>query len=424
LTSLVAKIQDKVFYGWVVVGAGFIVSLMTYGVRYTFGVFFKSIESEFYLTRTVVSGIFSVHMVVASVCSVLGGWALDKYGPRKLMFLMGIFVGLSLFLTSQAGSWWHLYLSYSLLLGFGTAPVFTAVNATVSRWFDKKRGFALGISGGGNAAGTLVMAPFTSYLISTFDWRMAFIVLAGIALFVVSSLSLLLIKRPEDIGLLPDGIRPESAQRELDVTKGRTHADEFSLSEALRTGNFWFLTLIWLLLSSSVHLILTHIVPHAIDLGIAPMNAALIISLAGGASIFGRVIVGRLSDTIGRKIPAVICAILQFASFLGLIWVRELGVFYLVALATGFLWGGLSAQVTVLISDVFGVRSIGVLMGVIGVGWTLGAAIGPAVGGLAFDSTGEYSAAFLICAISMLFATLFAVLIRTERKHAEQFRDN
>jgi MFS family permease len=422
LTGLFTKIQDKIFYGWVVVGAGFIVGLTTYGVRYSFGVFFKSIESEFYLTRTAVSGIFSLHMVVASVCSVLGGWALDKYGPRKLMFLMGIFAGLSLFLTSKAGTWWHLYLSYSLLLGFGTGPVFTAVNATVSRWFDKKRGFALGISGGGNAAGTLVMAPFTSYLISTFDWRTAFVVLAGIALLVVSSLSFLLIKRPGDIGLLPDGIRPESARQDIHEGNGRTHADGLSLTEALRTGNFWYLGLIWLLLSSSVHLVLTHIVPHAIDLGITPMNAALIISLAGGSSIFGRVLVGRLSDTVGRKLPALICAVLQSVSLLGLLWVRELGMFYLVAIAIGLSWGGLSSQVTVLISDVFGVRSIGVLMGIIGVGWTLGAAIGPAVGGLVFDSTGNYGTAFLICAVTMVLATLFVALIRTERTYASRSR--
>ncbi len=415
MPGLFLKIQDKVFYGWVVIIASLIVGLASFGMRYSFGVFFKSIESDFELTRTAISSIFSAHMVVASVCSVLGGWALDKYGPRKVTFLMGMFTGLSLLLTSQAGTPWHLYMSYSFLLAFGTGPVFTVVNSTVSRWFVKRRGFALGISGAGSAAGTFVMAPFASYLIATFDWRMAFIILAVVSWCVVASMSALLKKDPGEMGLLPDGVKPEVAELQSEDKGRRIQPIGLSLPEAIRTGNFWFLGFTWLLLSLSVHLILTHIVPHAIDLGIAPIDAAVILSLVGGTSIVGRVAVGRISDTIGRKIPAVTSAIIQAGALIWLIWIQDLWMFYLVAVVIGFSWGGLSSQVTVLISDVFGMRSIGAIMGIIGVGWTVGAAIGPSLGGFVFDVTGSYSTAFIISAANMLLATLLAALTRTKR---------
>lgn len=415
LPTLFLKIKEMVFYGWVVTIAGFIISLISFGIRYSFGVFFKSIEIEFDLTRAATSGVFSAYMVLSSVFSILGGWALDKYGPRKVTLLMGIFIGLSLLLTSQASASWHLFISYSVLLALGTGAIFTVVNSTVSRWFDKRRGFAVGIASSGGAAGTVVMAPFATYLISSFDWRTAFIVLGLIAWLIVISMSILLRKDPGDIGLLPDDVKPEAAKIKLQNNVNSTQLTGLSLLEASRTSNFWFLGLVWLLLSLSVHLILTHVIPHAIDLGISPIDAAVILSLIGGADILGRVVVGRVSDNIGRKAPAITCALLQFGALIWLIWIRDLWIFYLFAVVFGFSWGGVGSQVTVLIGDIFGVRSIGAIMGAIAVGWTIGAAIGPAVGGIVFDVSGSYLTAFAIGAVSMLIAALFVALISSER---------
>lgn len=407
-----SRIKEKVFYGWVVVVAGLIIGLISFGIRYSFGVFFKSIESEFALTRAATSGIFSAYMVLAGVFSILGGWALDKYGPRMVTLLMGSFTGLSLVLTSQANVSWQLFISYSLLLALGTGAIFTVVNSTVSRWFDKRRGFALGIASSGGAVGTVVMAPFATYLISNFDWRTAFIVLGLIAWLIVASMSMLLRKDPSDIRLLHDGVKPEATKIKLQNNENSTQPTDLSLSEASKTSNFWFLVIIWLLLSLSVHLILTHAVPHAIDLGISPIDAAVILSLIGLAAVSGRVVAGMVSDSIGRKAPAITCALLQVGALMWLIWIRDLWMFYLFAVVFGFSWGGVGSQVTVLISDIFGVRNIGAIMGTIVAGWTIGAAIGPAMGGFIFDISNDYSIAFLAGAAAMLIATLFAALIR------------
>ncbi len=408
------RFKDKFFYGWVVVVAGLIIGLISLGVRYSFGVFFKSIESEFALTRAATSGIFSAYMVLSGVFAVLGGWALDKYGPRIVTFLMGLFAGLSLLLTSQAGAYWQLFISYSLLLALGTGAAFTVVNSTVSRWFSKKRGFALGISSSGGPLGVVIMAPFATYLIYHFSWTTAFIVLGLVMWLVTASMSVLLRKYPSDIGLLPDGVQPESAEEKLQNKESNTQPTGLSLLEAVKTSNFWFLGFVWLLLSLSIHLILTHIVPHAIDLGISPIDAAFLLSLTGGVAIAGRIVAGKVSDIIGRKALAVGSALLLFGALIWLVWIRDLWMFYLFAVLAGISWGSLGTIITVLVGDIFGVRSIGAIMGTLLAGWSAGAAIGPSMGGFIFDVTNNYSLAFLAGAVAMLIAALFLALIRGE----------
>ncbi len=397
-----------------VVVAGLIIGLISLGVRYSFGVFFKSIESEFGLTRAATSGIFSVYMVLSGVIAILGGWALDKYGPRIVTALMGLFAGLSLLLTSQAGAYWQLFISYSLLLALGTGAVFTVVNTTVSRWFSQKRGFVIGIASSGGPLGAVVMAPFATYLIYSFGWRTAFLILGLVVWLVIASTSMLLRKYPSDIGLLPDGIKPEPAENQLQDDDNNSQHSGLSLPEAFKTSNFWFLGFMWLFVSVSIHLILTHIVPHAIDLGISPIDAAVLLSVMGGVTIAGRIVVGRISDIIGRKALAVGSALLLFGALIWLVWMRDLWMFYLFAVLAGLSWGGLGALIPTLISDVFGTRSLGTIMGALGASWSIGAAIGPPMGGFIFDVTNDYSLAFLAGAVAMLMAALFLALIRGE----------
>jgi MFS family permease len=406
------EIKNKIFYGWVVIASGLLIGTTTFGVRYSFGAFFTSIESQFNLTRGATSVIFSVYMVLTGAVTVFGGWALDRYGPRIVVFLMASFTGLGLLVTSQATATWQLFFSYSLLVSLGTGATFGVVNSTVSRWFEKKRGFALGITTSGGALGTIVMPPFATYLISNFDWRTAFIIMGLIAWLVMVLLSIPLRKDPRDIGLLPDGIKPEVVGNRLQNEGNNTQLAGLSLLQALRTGSFWFFALAWLLVSSSVHLILTHTIPHAIDMSIGPIEAAAILSVLGGACILGRLVMGRLSDVIGRKAPAIICTLLQSGALVWLLYTQELRMFYLFAIVFGFGWGGFGAPSTALIGDVFGMRSIGAVIGTLAASWALGAAIGPAVGGFIYDIRGSYRIAFAVGAVSSLVATLFVVLIK------------
>ena len=309
--QLISKTNSRLFYGWIVVTTSFVIFALILGTRYCFGVFFKSLGTEFDLTRMATSGIFSVYMVLCPVFAMIGGRILDRYGPRLVVFSMGIFTGLSLLLTGKAISSWQLFLSYSVLLAIGTGPGYSLLMSTTSRWFDKKRGLALAITASGGGLGTIVLAPFTAYLIDSFDWRTAYVVLGLIVGLVIAPLSMLLKKDPAEIGMFPDGAEALSDTTAGVNSKNNPHAGSVTLAQAFRTRNFWFLGTVWLSFSLCLHFVYTHIVPYATDMGISTAEAAVVLGLIGSISIPGRVGMGVISDKTGRKVSAMICGLLQ-----------------------------------------------------------------------------------------------------------------
>lgn len=324
---------------------------------------------------------------------------------------MGLFAGLSMVTSSLVQSVWQLYITYSVLLALGTGALFSIVSSTTARWFVKKRGFAVGITSSSTAAGQIIMIPVATLLIDHFDWRWAFAILGIIIWLILVPVSLLMKRDPVDIGLLPDGVKPE---KNLDRIQHNTNHHQLAglrFSEAIKTREFWFLAALWLLLAVSVGMVMTHTVPHALDLGITAMNAAFIISLIGIGGSVGRLGTGKLSDSVGRRIPTLLCVIMQVGSLVWLIWIKDLWMFYVFAVIFGFSYGGLSAEIAVIVSDIFGVRSLGLIMGAITSSWGLGNAIGPAIGGIVYDSTGTYSIAFAVAAFGMGIGILLALLI-------------
>ncbi|MFC2013775.1 MFS transporter [Chloroflexota bacterium] len=410
------RIKDRLFYGWVVVAAFLVIGTITQGSVNSFGVFFKFIEGEFGLTRAATSMVFSTAMVLGCVFAILGGWALDKFGPRMVILLMGVFTGLGLLLTSQANTSWQLFITYSLLLSIGTRATYPVVMATILRWFDKKRGLALGIASSGIGLGVVLVPPFATYLINSFGWRMSFIVIGVIAWVIMIPLSRLLRKSPSEIGALPDGKKTGSSERYVEgpEREDSTRLAGFSLLQASRTRSFWLYSAIWLLLSLCYLLILTHIVPHVTDIGIPPMEAATVLSLIGVSIVAGRLIIGRASDNIGKKAAAIICSLSMAGAMIWLIWSQDLWMFYVFGAVYGFFRGGLDPHITALIGDTFGLRSIGIIMGAINVAWGIGSAVGPTMGGLVFDISDSYSIAFLIGAIAMLITAVLVALIKQE----------
>jgi MFS family permease len=328
--------------------------------------------------------------------------------------IMGFFTGLSLITSSKVHSPWQLYITFSLLLGVGTGGLFSIVNTTTARWFVRKRGLAIGITTSSGGMGEVFMAPLSSLLLSYYDWRISFVILGIMAWIILLPAGYLLKRDPRDFGLLPDGMEPE-------VNKTAKPApialeEGFSLAEAWKVREFWFLAVIWLLTSISVHMILTHLPPHAIDLGISPLDAAWIISFIGVGCIIGRFFDGKLSDRVGRKPPAIFGAILMFALLLSLVFIQQFWIFCVFGLLFGYAWGGLGAVVTLLIADIFGVRSLGLIMATISLGWNFGAAIGPSFGGVVYDVTGSYSAASMITAFGMAVAAFFTIIVRPQAR--------
>jgi MFS family permease len=405
MNSSSAPSQGRFFYGWVVVVTCLFVSLVIFGIRYSFGVFFTPLEEEFGWSRATTSGIFSTYMILASAFAIIEGWALDRYGPRVVVAVMGIITGIGLFLTGHIDSLWQLYMTYSILLAMGTGGTYAIVMSTGTRWFLKRRATALAVIGAGAGLGTVIMTPVSAQLIAAFDWRTCFIVLGIVVWVTIIPAAWFLKKEPGEIGALPDGERHAAPASEPveEIAEPR----QFSLSEALKTHNFWLLFLCWFAYSFCLHMVLTHVVPRAQDLGISAVQAASIVSIIGAVTIPSRIAIGTASDRLGRKRIGIVCALIHTVAMLWLIGSTEVWMFYVFAVVYGIGYGGLDPPIVSLIGDAFGLRRVGLIMGSLIIGWGLGAAAGPFLAGLIFDMSNSYSVAFLVAALMMVAAAVF-----------------
>jgi MFS family permease len=387
-----------------------VIGIMFYGVHFSFGVFFKSIEAEFDLTRTATSAILSANLLLAGFMSFGFGWALDRYGPRRVVLLMAIFTGLSLVLTSQTNALWQLFITFSLLLAMGTGPVYVVPMSAVARWFDRKRGLALGLSSIGMGLGTMVMAPFAAFLIANYSWQTAYLIIGLIAWVIIIPLTRLLKGDPSEIGALPDGAKPGDVVLRLEI-EDLPPAQHPFLS-ILRDRNFWVFAAIWFLFASCLFLLVSHLVPHVTDSGFSPIQAASVLSILGFAAIPGRIVMGIASDRLGRRKTFMASLFFQAVAIAWLIWAQSLPSLYVFALVFGFFYSGFGNSGAAFISDTFGVKNIGTVLGLMEVGFGIGAAAGSAIGGYIFDVTGSYTIAFIIAVVALVVATLLVALVR------------
>ena len=388
-------------YQWIVVVALFILGMVAFGLRFSFSVFFKSLQAEFGLSRAKTSTVFSIYMFLSALFVVVGGWAIDRYGERKVFLLAGFFTSMSLMLTSSVTASWQLFITYSLFFALGTSSIYVNSMTTVYRWFHKGRGLALGIVASGNSMGMIVFSPVSAYLISHYGWQTSYYLLSVISAFTMIPCALVL-KRPHyRQNFLRNGI-----SLEIDDS-----TPSLSLSQAVKVSSFWLMVGILLLLSTCVYSVVTHIVPHAIDTGINPIKAASMLSFIGIGSLLGRLGMGRALDTIGSKPGMLIAALLMAASMLWLMGSSSLWMLFVFSVVFGFAFGATAPLNAALIGDTFGLHHIGLIMGMIEIGWESGAAAGPALAGYVFDITGSYSWAFLSDGIASLVAASLIVLV-------------
>lgn len=401
--SFNSKPEKKgLYYGWIIVGALFLIGVVGLGIaRYSFGVVFDSLQGDFGWSRASTSGIFSAYMFLCPAFGILGGWAVDRYGPRKVFIAVGLFTGLGLLLTSQVTAPWHLFLTYSLLLAMGSGCIYVASMATIYKWFIERRGLALGIVSCGVGIGMMVMPPVVAYLISSYGWHTAYCIIGVVAFFIMIPCALL-VKNP-----------PGEAAASLNGGGLENRAGGLSLVQAAKTRNFWLLIFALLSFSTCFFSINTHIVPHALDLGIGSMQAALVLSYIGGGSILGRIILGRISDSVGRKQAFLICALLLVGTMLWFTKSSDLWMLYMCAAVFGFSFGGTAPVNAALIGENFGARHMGLIMAVIDIGWEAGAALGSILAGYTFDVSGSYILAFRAGAIVTLIAVILIIFLKT-----------
>lgn len=393
----------RFFYGYVIVIVAFSLQAIGWGIFNSFGVFFNSLMTEFGWSRAVISGGFSITMLICGVTGILQGRLNDRYGPRLLMTACGIILGTGYLLMSQVSTLWAFLLVCGLFLGAGNSGTDIVLLSTITRWFVKKRGMMSGLAKVGTGGGMFMMSIFINWSITQYGWRATFAILGVVTLSSFVGCAQFLVRDPAKKGLVPDGVKGESPFDRAPIEKGLT------LRRAFRTRQFRVMSVDYFIVYFCVSTVLTHIVPHAIDLGISAANAARVLATIGVVSIVGRLVLGGAGDRIGNKLALVICFVCLTAAFIWLQVSTRLWELLLFAVIYGFAHGGFFALISPTLAEFFGTSSHGVILGSVVFTSALGSTIGPVIAGYLFDIMGSYAIFFMVLS-GMSLAGLLATM--------------
>lgn len=387
----------KIFFGWWVVGGAFVLLFCSIGTQfYAFPVFFEAIISDMGWTRAQTAAALSVGFLVVGAIGPIIGTLMEKVRLRLIMIFGSLTAGIGFLLLSTVNELWQLYVFYGLILSIGIACIQLIPNlAAVESWFTQKKSTALGIATAGIGAGGAVMAPLVGWLISRYDWRTAFVFLAGIVMLIGVPISALVMRTGEE---------GKSGKQGKTATEGATPG------QALRQRAFWLVAAGAMLWAWAYSAGLVHQVAFAVDIGIDRVVAAGAVGLLTAFSIPGRLGFGRLGDLIDKRYVFMMGTSLQIAAFIVLMRATNVTMLYVYSFLVGVNIGGLAPILPGLIVDYFGRKHFGVIYGLSYFMLTLGVLIGPIYAGWMFDVTGSYYLAFLTSVV-LSFIAMIAVYL-------------
>jgi MFS transporter, OFA family, oxalate/formate antiporter len=400
------------FYGWIVTACAFLVLFLTYGVQYSFGVFLPAMLDDLGWQRASLAGAFSLYTMVYSGCSWMSGRLTDSRGPRWVIAAGGALLGCGIIATSQMSAVWQLYICYGLVAALGMSTAYIPCNTTVVKWFQRRRGLALGLASSGSSCGILTCPPLASALIARWGWRPVYFAFGVVILVFLNILARFMVRSPDLLGLAPDGDSLPTPAGELAraATTPGPLLTGWTLQAAWTLPSFWLLGAAFVIMLLTVPVPFVHIVAFARDLGLSPTQGALAVSLMGLCAFCGSLSLGPLSDRLGRKQGLVLSLTLQVVAFLLFFSARSLEVLYLGAAAFGFFYGGMATLFPALIGDFFGRLHAGAIAGFLFAGAGMLGAWGPMIAGHLRDLTGSYRPAFICGALTSAIALILFLM--------------
>ncbi|MFH1381697.1 MAG: MFS transporter [Chloroflexota bacterium] len=406
------KNESRFSYGYIIVICFFLTLFLMHGAHITFGVFFSPIQNELGWNKTVVSGAVSLGSILGGLFMIIAGRLTDRFGPRLIMTVSGVTLGLGFFLMSRVTSLWQLYLAWGVIIAIGISSGDVTSLGTTARWFVHRRGLMSGVVKVGTGLGILAMPLISGWLISSYGWRNAYIVLGVACLAIITSIAQLLKRDPGvKISRLHDATQ-EPAGSQGKETSGDTG---FSLRVAVSTRQFWTVVVMFFLFNYCAGTLITHITPHGLSIGLSTTSAASLLSAIGGASIVGRLVMGGTSDRTGVRRGVVYCFLIFLIALVWLQFAKTLWPLYLFTAVYGFAHGGIVALISPLIAELFGTRVHGAIFGVVLFFGMLGNAIGVTIAGRIFDITSSYQMAFLIMALASFAGFVLSIILKPTR---------
>ena len=407
--------SQRIHPAWIVLGALTLCLLASTGIRAVFGVYIKPMEAEFGWSRGALSMAAALSLLLLGAVGPFAGRLADRWGPRRVIVFALIVLGIGSILSSFVTRLWHIYLTAGVLMaaGAGGAALSTG-SAVVARWFDKRRGLAMGLAAGGMSAGQLIVIPLATVLTLTYGWRSSFLWLGiGLLVLVVPLGAWLVRNTPEE-----RGVRALGAQGPVQTAAQQAAAQQagrVSISEAAQTLPFWLLMSTFFVCGyTSNGMVLTHFMPHAMDHNFTAMQASSALGVMGAMNIIGTIGSGWLCDRFGRRGPLATYYFIRGISLLFLLYVWDLQSLHLWAAIFGLNYISTVPPTTTLTANIYGRFSVGELSGWIFFAHQVGAALGAALAGWIFEWTGSYSSAFVSAAILGFVAAGLAMMIREE----------
>lgn len=404
--SEVPQQQGRLFYGYIIVLAAFIVVVFTFGTVHSFGIFLKPMVADTGWSVAATSGAYSMGMLMRGFLSILTGKLSDRFGPRIVVSACALFLGLGHILMSQIGPAWQLYLYYGFVVALGQSASWVPISSTVSRWFVKRRGMMVGIVLAGSGVGTMFIPPLSRWLLASYDWRTSFAIVGAVSSVVMVLAAQFLKRDPGKMGLSAYG------EGEIEINRRNLDAEGFSLGQAMRTRQFWMLAVAFLSADYGAQTVMVHIVPHATELGIIAASAVALMTAIGALTIVGRIGGGSVADRIGNRSAMAIGLTLASVSLFWLVPAGQLWMLYLFAIAFGLGFGIFPTMLPTILAQLFGQASMGVIVGSINFASNIGATLGPVMSGALFDIYGSYKVAFLIAAVLGVLSVTLTLMVR------------
>ena len=392
-------------YAWVILAAACIVSIVSRADSASFAVFIDPLADQFDWKRGDIAFAYSIAFIASMPAMLLFGWLGDRIGTRLLMVVGSVMLSAGTVLLGMIKELWHLYVLYGVFVGaLGHAIFSVLLPVIVTRWFDRKMGLALGLYWAALGAGPAIFAPLFRYLIETRGWESTFTIVGFGFAVILLGFSSLIRSSPAEMGIAPYGA--EDPQKKKAAKSDATA----SLRSVLAQRPVWLLTGCHHLGCAGHAIVLAHGVSMATHHGIPGIEAAGVLSIIAGTSIFSRFAFTLLTERFGGRACLSFAVLGQSLSVLLLLFAHETWHFYVFAVVFGVCYGGEMVGFPIINRQIFGTAApLGSIFSVEAVGGSTGMALGGWLGGVLFDLSGDYTAAILVSAAVSFIALPLAL---------------
>ncbi|WP_422002338.1 MFS transporter [Reyranella sp.] len=392
------------FYGWVIIAVAFVTMAIAVTARTAFSLLLPPLLDEFGWDRGVAAGAFSFGFLVSAVLSPFVGRVIDRRGPRLVIEAGVVLTAAGLLLAPLTQSPWHLYATLGVLVGAGgNLMSFTAHSLFLPNWFVQRRGLAISIAFSGVGAGAIVLLPWLQGIILADGWRASCWAMGLLVLVALGPLNLLVRGRPQELGLEPDGAAgggsAGAARAASNIVDPAWASVEWTLARAVRTARFWWLAIGFTGALFAWYAVQVHQTKYLIEVGYSPVVAAWALGVVSVVGIPGQIVLGGLSDRIGREaVWTVGC--LGFAICYGALVAMEADpspvLLWLMVISQGTLGYAMTSVMGPIVLEIFEGPHYGSIFGTLTIALICGGAAGPWVTGLIHDATGSYRLAFFL----------------------------